>query len=142
MAKKPPPAKAPKGDSFVQEMDEFAKELMGLAKGATKLDEGAVSLQTRLDVFRQLAAWVAIKNRLNEADDGGALDELKRRITGTGPPSAGKARGDLKFKPHAAAWAQHGSKYPDGNGGSALDAIKRALPRPDAGDDDGAGDGS
>jgi len=133
-------AKTSKRDEFVADMDNFAKELMSLAKG---VNEGVqVSLQMRLEVFRQLASWVAIKNRLSDDPDGGALDELRNRLRSTkGPPGGGAARNPHPGgNPFNSAWNRFGKHYPDGNGGSALDAIKRALPRPDAGDDVDAGD--
>lgn len=145
-------AKATKTDPIVAEMDKFAKELMDEARSVNVKVEGdaaaddrqPVTLQTRLDVFRQLAQWVGIKNRLNEADpDGGSLDDLKRRVRAKSPPYRGTARipgpGGNQF---ASSAVKNARRYPDGDGGSALDAIKRQLPPTDAGDDDGAGDGA
>lgn len=135
-------------DELIGQMDDFAKELLGLAKAAKKEGEDApaeVALQTKLDVFAKVGAWVAIKNRVLGDDSGDDLDSLKQRLRNTsGPPRGGTARGkplhgggQLK-----AAWAQHGSHYPDGHGGPALEAVKRALPSANARDDERAGDGS
>ncbi len=140
----PAKGKTSKTDTFIVEMDSFAKDLLDLAKGVNVISEDQVPLLTRLDVFRQLAQWVSIKNRLSEADpEGDVLDGLRNKLR-KGPPGGGTTRGKTARggNQFGASWAAHGSKYPDGDGGSALEAIKRALPRPDAGDDGGAGDGA
>lgn len=145
-----PKVKAPP-DTMIGDMDNFAKELMSLAKGTTKVAEDGVALQTQLDVFRQLAAWVAIKHRIQDSDGTGEdLDDLKRRL-GSAPstPRAGKARGPVVSGLRNGAtpgdpFVASNSRFnrPDGHGGSALDAIRRALPSANARNNDSAVDDS
>jgi hypothetical protein len=127
-------------DELVVQMDELAKELMTLARKPAKEGEEP-SLQSQLDVFKGIAGWVAIKNRI-AAPEGDDLDDLKQRLKSA--PRGGAARnptgrGRNSFEASAAALA---GRFSPGNGGPALEAVKRALPRANAGDDDGAGDDS
>jgi len=115
--------------SLVDEIDEFAKELMQEARSVNDSDETAgIPLQTKLDVFGRVAQWIGIKNRLTDLDQGAAIDEFKRRLKEGRNTEAGKRK------------ARHFRNFPDGDGGSALDAIKSRIPQPDAGDDASAGD--
>lgn len=139
-------AKTAAADPLVAEMDQFAKELLNLARCANNSGEPPgepVSLQQKTDVFRQVGGWVAIKNRVLDTDpNGGALDDLRSRLRGTpGPPREGAARGRARGGDRfAASWANNGAHYPDGNGGPALEAVKRALPSSNASDDADASD--
>lgn len=124
-------AKRPvKSDDFVDKMDQFANELMDKARSSD------VSLQSGLDTFKELARWVGIKNRLGDLDGTGeSLDEFRAKLRSSeAPPRSGAPRG--------ANWAKRNSTphIVGGQGGSALDAIRRKLPSANAGDDAGAGD--
>jgi len=127
-------------NEFLGKMDDFANELMDKAR----VDD--VSLQTRLDTFKELARWVAVKNRLSDLGDAGgeSLDELRRRLRASqAPPRSGAARAANRGgDPFTSSYGRYGRYYPDGEGGAALDAIKRKLPGADDGDDAGPGAGS
>jgi hypothetical protein len=139
-----------KADPFITGMNEFAKDLMDKARGVTVLASGEPppTLQMRLDVFKALTGWVATRDKLSgQNDEDGLLDDLRRRHRASGrSPHIGEARESKRsgIPVHTAAAmgaaARYGRDYD--NGGSALEAIKRALPLPDDGDNGGAGDGS
>lgn len=138
-----PPKKPPgKADPLIDRMDKLSNALMDKAEIVD------VTLQAALDVHKQVASWLAIKNRLTDLDETpGGLDELRRRLrSAETPPRRGAAREPGKGGDHfnAARHALHsrGIRYPDGEGGAALDAIKRRIPGSDPGDADGAGDDS
>ena len=113
-------------DDLVVSVDEFAKELMGLARNSDN------PLQVRLDVFRDLARWVSIKHKINENEDGtDELDEFRNRIKGS-------KEGKITSRKHPRGDERGGyrkRKTPIEYGGSALAAIRRSLPRSNPGDD-------
>lgn len=132
-------------------MDKFANDLMDKADNSNvKIEEGAepqpeIGLTSRLEVFKEVARWVAIKNRLGDDGDAGAgLDDLKRRLRNSeAAPRRGTSRAPPKWgDPLYAADVRRAQLHPSGDGGAALDAIKQRIPEPDVGDDDGAGDGA
>ena len=118
--------KKPK-DELVSSVDEFAKELMGLARNAD------TALQVRLDVFRDLARWVSIKHKINDSEDGtDELDEFRNRIKN---PQTGKAAQGKHLRGDNRGGYRNRRKTTPEYGGSALAAIRRSLPRPNSGDD-------
>lgn len=127
-------------DPFVDRMDTFANDLMDKAKDVE------VGLQARTDVFKAICGYLAVKHRITDTDGAGeSLVDLRRKLNAPqAPPRSGKARVPtpaIGGDPFTAAWNRRGIHYPDGQGGAALDAIKRKLPGADAGDDADAGDG-
>lgn len=123
-------------DSLIKGMDEFANKLIE----ANKADN--VAIATRLDVFKAVATWVGIRNRGADRGDeppGEGLNAYRERLK-----SAPSERAPGSRNQAAAGRASAEAKYgplPDGNGGSALDAIKARIPKSNAVGDHGAGDG-
>jgi hypothetical protein len=120
-----------KKDELVKSVDAFANELRELAR------KDDIILQVRLEVFRELARWVAVKNKLSETEESGdGLSELRQRINR--PPQKGAP------SERASQRRESFSRFPENpaRGGSALEAIKRALPRANGGDDANDGDDS
>jgi len=128
-----PPKKKP--DDLVVRLDSVASSLLDKATA-----EG-VGLQEGLDCFKEVARWVAIKKGLTPPDGGESLDELKRKLGQANGTTGGRtARGKpLSGGNQFAASHARFAHRPDGDGGSALDAIRAKVPRPDIGDDAGAG---
>lgn len=127
--------KEKKSDSLVFKLDQFASDLIGGCKD--------VPIQQRVDIFKEVARWVGIKNRLDEASDEGAvLHGYRDKLAGSDAPEAKpdpdrRARGGLfegqragARKGGAARWGNNNDTAND-YGGSALDAIKSRLPRTD-----------
>ena len=144
--------KRPKAD-LVQAMNEQAKALLEASKADT------VSLETKLATFSQVGRWIAISNRVADADDEqiGLLDAYRERITSTQSEVAEREadrikafeyeRGPGYAKPgtrsyrngpeYKAGAARHRNRIGGDNGGSQLDALKARLPKPDDSSADG-----
>lgn len=101
-------------DPLIGEMDAFAAELLKGAKSDTN-----TSTQAKIDVFRTITQWIGTKNRLVD-DEGEDLDVIRAKLRAPAETAGGTPR----RRPDAF----------DGTGGSALAAIKRKLPRSNAGD--------
>lgn len=133
---KPKPKKV---DSLVNAMDEFANKLIE----ANKADN--VAIATRLDVFKAVSGWVGIRNRGADRDSdeppGEGLNAYRERLKSAPSERAPGARNQAAAG-RASSAARNGTTYPDGNGGSALDAIKARIPKSNVVGDHGAGDGS
>lgn len=111
-----------RGDPLIGEMDAFAAELLKGAKSDT------TTSQAKIDVFRTITQWIGTKNRLVD-DEGEDLDVIRAKLRGSPSETAG---GTPRRRPDAF----------DGIGGSALAAIKRKLPRANAGDPAGDSNGA
>jgi len=126
-------------DQVVAKMDEHAIRLLDgmndVTVGSSPSDAPVLSHTAQLDTFKAVGTWVGIKNRLQDAaNEPGDLNELRQQLRRR--EAASRSR-----KTIGRAFAQRAT-LPDGDGGSALDAIKRRIPDANAGDDDGAGNGT
>jgi hypothetical protein len=128
---KPKQTGTKKSDNLVEKLDAFALELLAATEGG--------GVQQKVDIFKEIARWVGIKNRLDtgDTDEGSRLNGYRDQLANPAPPPAEPDRpGRAINKPGAARaaslkrWAKDGGPdTADDNGGSALDAIKSRLPR-------------
>lgn len=106
-------ARPKRSETIVSQMESLAINLLDKAK------ETDTNIDLKMDIFSQIREWVKVKAKL-EDDDGGAIAEYKRRLTGE----------DTEPKKRRAY------------GGARLEAIKSGLPDNSNGDDDGNSDDS
>ena len=107
----------PKADPLIESMDSFAAALLDEAKSGTS------TAQAKLDTFKNVSHWIAVKNRLIGANEEGSdLDAFREQLRGDEPGPADRRKAGRR------------PALPKGHGGGALAAIKRKLPRDD---DDG-----
>lgn len=71
-------------DPVVDQMNSFALALLVAAREA-KVETAAgemdhLSIAERVNVFREVARWISIKNRLPEPSEGGDLDDYRARL--------------------------------------------------------------
>ena len=131
--KQPKPKPDKGGDPLIARMDTTAGLLLDKVQG------DGVELRDRLDVFKELARWIAVKKGIDpEGKGGSSIDDFKRRLE---PPYGAPHSGAPGHGLAPRVISRHPRK-PGGTGGSALDAIKARIPSANPGDDAGRGNGA
>ena len=128
------PKEAPKGDPLIARVDEFAGQLLTAAQAPVQEGAQPVDFRDKLDVLKELVRWVAVKKGLDSGDNGGGIDEFKRRLRED--DSAADKGAPRRFGPRRVI------SRPPNSGGNALDAIKGRLPDANPGDHAGGRNGA
>ena len=117
--------------NIAKRMDYLARDLMA------KASDGTLPLEERVGIFKEIAKWVAIKNKLDDSgSEGSGIDEYRNRLKSAaagGAPDPGPDARARPVKPPKPEFAIVGEPE-----GSRLAELRRRLP-PVPGDNGGGG---
>lgn len=136
--KQPKPKPDKSGDPLIARLDAFANSLLDTVQTVPKEGEQTIEFRDKLDVLKELIRWVGVKKGIPDGDNGGGIDDFKRRLE---PPYGAPHSGAPGHGLAPRIISRHPRK-PGGTGGSALDAIKARIPGTNSGDDAGRGNGT
>jgi hypothetical protein len=104
-------------DALISRVDELAGRLLTAA-------EGAVSLQDKIAVLKEVGVWVAIKHRVMEESRRGTQPNYARKRRGFEDDSS-----EVQRQRALKRWGRKSDVEPDYEEGSELAAFRARLPR-------------